>query len=130
MHCDYGGTSVTTNNQMELFAAVKGLWTAERLWKTNEGVELISDSEYVLGIANRRLRASKNLGLVEELQRLAEAMKIKTVWVPGHKGLTFNEAADILAKLGKAEICAHPRCLKAAEFKNMKRKLNLEGGQK
>lgn len=111
--CDYGGDPSTTNNIMELKAAVEGLRAAWKEFQPGDSVELVSDSEYVLGTADRAFRTVKNLDLVKALQHGVRIMKVKTRWVPGHSGDTLNDACDLMAKEGKANICGHPRCLRA-----------------
>ncbi len=104
-----GGEENTTNNRMELMAAIIAL---ESL-KFSSQVELHSDSTYVLQgitkwIQNWKKRgwksASKKPVKNEDLwKRLDQAMKphdIEWIWVKGHSGDWGNEKADSLANQG------------------------------
>ena len=102
-----GGDRETTNNRMELMAAIKAL---EEIDKDYE-ITLYTDSNYVKdGITswisnwkkNNWKTASKNDVKNKELwMRLDEAIKDKNiswVWVKGHAGNAGNEQADYLAR--------------------------------
>ena len=109
----YGGEPGTTNNRMELTAAIKGLASLTRPCK----VCLSSDSTYVLkgisvwihdwkkrGWRTSDKKAVKNVDLWQQLDALAAQHDIKWVWVKGHAGHVENERADALANLGCAEV--------------------------
>ena len=102
-----GNKKNTTNNQMELTAAI------EALKKVPEGqeIQIFTDSKYVkLGITewiekwiqNNWKTSSKqnvkNVGLWKELNTISKKHKVKWSWVKGHAGNTFNEEVDQLAK--------------------------------
>lgn len=102
-----GGETETTNNRMELMAAIAAL---EQL-KTPCMVDLYSDSTYVLKGISEWLPAWKARGWktadkkpvknVEYWQRLEQAANqhnIKWHWVKGHNGHEMNERADALAR--------------------------------
>ena len=104
-----GGDIATTNNRMELMAAIQGLSALNR--RCN--VVLYTDSEYVRrGIsewlpnwkkrgwktANRK--PVKNDDLWRELEELASQHDIDWRWVKGHAGNLGNERADQLANDG------------------------------
>lgn len=102
-----GGEKSTTNNRMELMAAISSL---EALKEPCE-VELYSDSKYLVDAIEKRWlenwvtrgwrKADKSPVLNVELwQRLIAAMephKIKLHWVKGHAGHQYNERCDRLA---------------------------------
>jgi len=116
LNCNAGNNQSTTNNVMELTAAIEGLQfvknlTGQKSWQPVR-VELVSDSEYVLGIASGAFEPVKNLELAYRLQSLVKALGAKTRWVRGHSGDIFNEGCDTLAKAFKTEICKNERCLK------------------
>jgi ribonuclease HI len=101
-----GNEKATTNNRMELTAAIKAL---ESLKEPCE-VQLHTDSRYVIdGITswifgwqrNGWKTAAKkpvlNADLWQELQAAARRHKIEWIWVKGHDGHPENERADRLA---------------------------------
>ncbi len=91
VHAGYGSALATTNNLMELEAAIQGLKYLNTYFA------------YVLGIANGTYTASKNLDETKSLRELTIKTKAITQWVRGHSGDTYNELADSLAKMGKRE---------------------------
>jgi ribonuclease HI len=102
-----GGFRLTTNNRMEIYAAIRGL---EMLTKPCK-VVLYSDSQYVVetmtkGWATRwksnewwlnNKERAKNADLWERLLALCEAHQVEFRWVKGHAGNVENEACDRLA---------------------------------
>ena len=99
-----GGEAVTTNNRMELTAAIKGLSALKEPCE----VELYSDSKYMvdainLGWAegwkrtNWKNGKAKNPDLWEELLNLLGKHKVTVLWVRGHNGHEYNERCDVLA---------------------------------
>jgi len=102
----YGGEALTTNNRMEMQAAINALATLKRPCR----VRLTTDSKYVLqGITewlagwkrkqwkNSARQPVKNQDLWQELDRLATPHQIDWQWVRGHTGHAENERADQLA---------------------------------
>ena len=111
----YGGEAETTNNRMELMAAIQGLETLNRECK----VILTTDSEYVRkGItewmANWKKRGwktaskqpVKNKDLWQRLDKAASEHQVEWHWVRGHTGHPENERADELANKGIDELLA------------------------
>ncbi len=109
----HGGEAETTNNRMELMAAIMAL---ESLTRPCE-VKLTTDSKYVMhGItewmANWKRRgwktsAKKPVKNVDLWQRLDQALaphQVKWHWVKGHSGHPENELADELANRGIDEL--------------------------
>lgn len=105
----FGGDPETTNNKMELTAAIMVLETLKERCK----VELYTDSKYVMdGIKSWivnwkkngwRTSAKKPVKNVELWQRLDAATKRHDItwhWVKGHAGHPGNERADELARKG------------------------------
>ena len=105
----YGAEKHTTNNRMELMAAIQALETLTKPCS----VRLNSDSSYVLkGITDwmpnwkKRgwLTAAKTPVKNEDLWRRLDAViakhKVEWKWVKGHSGDTGNDRADSLANLG------------------------------
>ena len=111
----YGAEAKTTNNRMELMAAIQGL---EALHEPAE-VRVVTDSQYVRnGIAdwvpgwlrrNWRTAAGKPVKNVDLWQRLiaaAQAHEVRWEWVRGHSGHPENEEADRLANQAIDEMMA------------------------
>ena len=105
----FGGQADTTNNQMELTAAIEGLAAL----KERCSVELYTDSKYVMdGITqwiqnwkknNWRTAAKKdvkNKELWQKLDQLISQHQVQWHWVKGHSGDAGNETADLLANKG------------------------------
>ena len=102
-----GGLVDTTNNQMELIAAIE---TLKALKKFTE-ICIITDSNYVKkGITEwlpswkennwktSSKKEVKNRKLWEELEELVNRNKVDWLWVKGHAGNIENERADFLAR--------------------------------
>ena len=114
----YGGDPLTTNNRMELMAAIQALEALKRTAR----VSLHTDSKYLLnGItkwiegwqANGWKTVAKKPVKNDDLwRRLVEAMsrhEVTWLWVKGHAGDPGNERADALARLGIEETAAMAR---------------------
>jgi ribonuclease HI len=106
-----GGAPETTNNRMELTAAIEAL----RALKGRCVVELHTDSEYLKNGITQWIRGwkrngwktsakkpVKNADLWQELDALADAHQVEWSWVRGHAGHDLNERADELARQGMA----------------------------
>lgn len=105
----FGGELETTNNRMELMAAIKGLEELSRPCH----VCLTTDSKYVLqgitewidgwkkkGWKNAAKKPVKNADLWKRLDKAREIHTIDWQWVKGHSGHDGNEMADQLANRG------------------------------
>lgn len=105
----------TTNNRMELSAAIAGLSVIPGLniEDTSVPITLFSDSKYVIDGMSRWLKSwkanswrtsakepVKNRDLWEQLDAVAADLSVKWSWVKGHAGDPDNEAADALASRG------------------------------
>lgn len=108
----HGGEADTTNNRMELMAAIEGLSALKRPCK----VKLTTDSNYVkngiqLWIANWKKngwktanrKPVKNADLWQRLDTCVAQHDIEWHWVKGHSGHRENEIADELANLGASK---------------------------
>ena len=106
-----GGEPDTTNNRMELTAAIEALTALKR----KSTVDFYTDSQYVRGgvmgwiagwkrngwkTADRK--PVKNIDLWQKLDALREKHEIAWHWVKGHAGTELNERADRLANEGMA----------------------------
>ncbi|HEX8232861.1 MAG TPA: ribonuclease HI [Caulobacteraceae bacterium] len=114
----WGGEAATTNNRMELTAAIRALEALKRPCR----VELHTDSQYVRnGICEwlpgwkRRgwMTADKKPVKNEDLWRALDEARLRHEvdwrWVKGHAGHELNERADALARRGLEEVRAAPR---------------------
>lgn len=101
-----GGESHTTNNRMELMAAIQGLAALKRPCR----VTLSTDSRYVMdgltkwihgwlknGWRTADKKPVKNAELWQQLLAAAKPHRVEWVWVKGHAGHPDNERADKLA---------------------------------
>lgn len=120
LHWGYGGTPLTTNNLMELEGCIQGLEAVLELGLNKPGVflELVSDSQYALGMASGEWNATKNLEAVHNLRDLAAALRCRFRWVRGHEGTAHNETCDKLAKQGKIENLSEAQRVKMAAKKS------------
>ena len=104
-----GGEMLTTNNRMELQAAIEAL----KVLKQTYEIDLTTDSSYVKnGITqwlakwktNNWLTSNrkpvKNIDLWQELDKLTQKHNIRWHWIKGHSGHIGNEIADKLANKG------------------------------
>lgn len=109
----FGGEANTTNNRMELMAAIEGLRALSRPCE----VILTTDSQYVKQGINQWLKGwkrngwktaskqeVKNKDLWQALDQECARHKIEWHWVKGHAGHEGNEKADELANRGVAEV--------------------------
>jgi ribonuclease HI len=105
----FGGEPLTTNNRMELMAAIKALGALTRPCS----VCVYTDSVYVskgisewlpTWVRNNWKTASKapvkNVDLWQELARMNSVHEVEWKWVKGHSGVPGNERADRLANMG------------------------------
>jgi ribonuclease HI len=108
----HGGESPTTNNRMELMAAIRGLESLTR----PSSVRLYTDSTYVRkgitewvttwkrnGWQTSQKQPVKNADLWMRLDSVTRKHDVQWFWVKGHAGHPENERADELATLGAQE---------------------------
>jgi ribonuclease HI len=111
----HGGERATTNNRMELMAAIRALETL----KKPSAVQLYTDSKYLLdgitkwlpgwernGWKTASKQPVKNADLWRRLVEAKQPHKVTWHWVKGHEGDPGNERADQLARLGISETIA------------------------
>lgn len=111
-----GADNETTNNKMELTAAIMALETLTRPCK----IMLYTDSKYVLegitswmpnwkkrGWKTAAKKPVKNVDLWQRLDAATQKHEIEWIWVKGHSGDEGNELADELANLAIDEMQAH-----------------------
>jgi ribonuclease HI len=111
----FGGEANTTNNRMELMAAIEGLKALKRPCS----VVLTTDSQYVMkginewlagwkkkGWRNAAKQPIKNQDLWQQLDAECQRHQVEWRWVRGHTGHAENERADQLANKGVAGVKA------------------------
>ena len=109
----YGGERDTTNNRMELMAAIQGLEALNRPCQ----VKLTTDSEYVKkgitewlenwkkrGWKTANKKPVKNADLWQRLEKAASSHEVSWHCVKGHSGHTENDRVDALANRGIDEL--------------------------
>lgn len=109
----WGGEAATTNNRMELTAAIRALEALRR----PATVHLHSDSQYLQkgitewirnwqrnGWRTADRQPVKNADLWQRLAELAGQHQVRWYWVRGHAGNAGNERADALANRGMDEL--------------------------
>ncbi|CAE6919406.1 ribonuclease HI [Ectopseudomonas oleovorans] len=111
----WGGDPSTTNNRMELMAAIAGLLALTRPC----AVKLVTDSQYVMkgiqewmpnwkkrGWKTASKEPVKNADLWQKLDEEVNRHQVSWQWVRGHTGHPGNERADQLANRGVDEVRA------------------------
>ena len=97
-----GGERETTNNRMELTAAIEGLMALKEPCE----VALYSDSKYLIdaytegwiyGWEKSNFKKVKNPDLWQKMLALTKKHRVTFVWVKGHNGHSYNERCDKLA---------------------------------
>ena len=89
-----GGEPKTTNNRMEIMAAIRGIEAAP----PGSEVNVCSDSEYVIKTMTRGWKRKVNNDLWDQLDDAVATRKVTWEWVRGHSGHPQNELADQLAR--------------------------------
>ena len=106
-----GGEADTTNNRMELMAAISALEALERPSR----LTVVTDSAYVKGGITQWIEGWKRNGwrtqarkpvkneeLWKRLEEAASRHEVRWEWIKGHAGHPENERADALARAGMA----------------------------
>lgn len=102
-----GGDPSTTNNKMELSAAIESLSALKEPCE----VDLYSDSKYLTDAVNKGWvyswkkkgwkksdgKPALNVDLWERILELTAVHKVNFIWVKGHDGNEYNERCDVLA---------------------------------
>ena len=109
----YGGENSTTNNQMEIIAAIKAL----EYFREKKSIELVTDSNYLKdgiekwihswkknGWRTSARKPVKNQELWMKIDALNHFHEVQWKWVKGHSGHRENEIADLLANKGIDEL--------------------------
>lgn len=105
----YGGENPSTNNRMEMTAAIQALASLKRPC----AVDLYTDSQYLKQGVHEWMAGWKKKGwperiknqdLWKRLDALLETHDVTFHWVRGHAGHPENERADALARKGVADV--------------------------
>ena len=109
----YGGENNTTNNQMEMMAAIKAL----EYFQEKKSIKLVTDSSYLKdgiekwihgwkknGWKTSAKKQVKNQELWMKIDVLNNFHEVQWKWVKGHSGHRENEIADLLANKGIDEL--------------------------
>jgi cyclic pyranopterin phosphate synthase len=91
----HGREDATTNNRMEMLAAIKGLEAVPR----SSEVTVFSDSTYVVNTMTRNWKRKANQDLWARLDDVVSTRRVRWRWVEGHAGHPLNEEADRLARM-------------------------------
>ena len=110
----FGGEKLTTNNRMELMAAIKGLeycLNQDVKQQSLKHIKILTDSGYVkegitVWIKNWKKnnwktvdkKNVKNVDLWKRLEELEQTNQVEWIWVKGHSDNPMNDLADKLAK--------------------------------
>ena len=110
----FGGEKLTTNNRMELTAAIKALEYSnnqEQKQRSLKNLKIFTDSTYVKeGITvwinnwqKNNWKTSdkknvKNVDLWKRLKELTQSTQVEWIWIKGHSKDSMNDLADELAK--------------------------------
>ena len=89
-----GGEPKSTNNRMEITAAIRGIDETP----PGSDVTVWSDSEYVIKTMTRGWKRKVNNDLWDQLDDVVANRKVSWEWVRGHSGDPMNELADTLAR--------------------------------
>jgi len=109
----YGGQSETTNNRMELMAAIAALETLKRPVKARIHTDSIylrdGITKWIHDWKRRNWRTAdkkpvKNVDLWQRLEAALERHDVQWLWVKGHAGHPENERADALARQAITEL--------------------------
>jgi ribonuclease HI len=95
LQTSFGDAKNTTNNRMEIMAALQAM-----LWmKDNEIAEatIYSDSMYVIGTMTENWKRKKNVDLWIQMDEVINDLKINWKHVKGHSGNKMNDYCDMLA---------------------------------
>lgn len=99
----YGYEEDSTNNRMELTAAIEGLRFVNKIFHENglsskaEEIELYSDSQYLVNTINNNWKRNVNQDLWDIIDKAIQIMNVKFIWIKGHASNDGNAECDKLA---------------------------------
>lgn len=107
-HKLYGGEAQTTNNRMELTAAIEGIlfcpMDAKLIIWTDSNYVKQGITEWIHGWKKKNWKDVKNPDLWQKLDAVCQGREIEWNWMKGHAGHAGNEMADQLANVGADQV--------------------------
>lgn len=107
-HKLYGGEAQTTNNRMELTAAIEGILfcptDAKLIIWTDSNYVKQGITEWIHGWKKKKWKDVKNPDLWQKLDAVCQGREIEWNWIKGHAGHAGNEMADQLANVGADQV--------------------------
>ena len=107
-HKLYGGEAQTTNNRMELTAAIEGIlfcpMDAKLIIWTDSNYVKQGITEWIHGWKKKNWKDVKNPDLWQKLDAVCQGREIEWNWIKGHAGHAGNEMADQLANVGADQV--------------------------
>jgi len=124
-HKLFGGELDTTNNRMELTAAIEGvsfcptdahliIWTDSNYVK--QGI-----TEWIHGWKKKNWKDVKNPDLWQKLDAVCAGRNIEWHWIKGHAGHAGNEMADELANIGADQTALQKKTVQATALQDIKK---------
>ncbi|WP_454667160.1 DNA polymerase III subunit epsilon [Acinetobacter calcoaceticus] len=124
-HKLFGGEPDTTNNRMELTAAIEGvsfcptdahliIWTDSNYVK--QGI-----TEWIHGWKKKNWKDVKNPDLWQKLDDVCAGRNIEWHWIKGHAGHAGNEMADELANIGADQTALQKKTVQATALQDIKK---------
>ncbi|MCU4408925.1 DNA polymerase III subunit epsilon [Acinetobacter oleivorans] len=124
-HKLFGGEPETTNNRMELTAAIEGvsfcppdahliIWTDSNYVK--QGI-----TEWIHGWKKKNWKDVKNPDLWQKLDAVCAGRNIEWNWIKGHAGHAGNEMADELANIGADQTALQKKTVQATALQDIKK---------
>jgi len=124
-HKLFGGEPETTNNRMELTAAIEGvsfcpsdahliIWTDSNYVK--QGI-----TEWIHGWKKKNWKDVKNPDLWQKLDAVCAGRNIEWNWIKGHAGHAGNEMADQLANIGADQTALQKKTVQATALQDIKK---------
>ena len=111
-----GHESETTNNRMEMIAAIESLRFVRENHLHNADILLHSDSSLIVKTFNEGWKRKANLDLWDELDELNEELSVEYIWVRGHNNHYWNEKVDKLALAEATKAKKSPKSIEGKSY--------------
>jgi ribonuclease HI len=98
IHVYYEYVKDTTNNRMEIKAALEGIKICSSIYNISS-MNIFSDSQYVICTITKNWKTKKNVDLWKELKPLSYNLNLNWNWIKGHNENLWNERSDLVANL-------------------------------